>query len=97
MQPQGHLQMMVNTLDYGHEPAGQPGRARAGNGPKARPSRSRIRCTPLILSGLRAMGHQVESVESGGAFGRGQIIWRLPEGGYVAGSDKRADGYAGSL
>ena len=43
------------------------------------------------------MGHQVELVESGGAFGRGQIIWRLPEGGYVAGSDKRADGYAGSL
>jgi gamma-glutamyltranspeptidase/glutathione hydrolase len=30
----------------------------------------------------------------GGQFGRGQIIWRLPSGAYVAASEKRADGAA---
>jgi gamma-glutamyltranspeptidase/glutathione hydrolase len=45
------------------------------------------------VDGLRARGHDV-TVGTDQAFGRGQIIWKLPGGGYVAGSDKRADGCA---
>ena len=46
-----------------------------------------------MVEGLVARGHEV-TVGSDQAFGRGQIIWKMPGGGYVAGSDKRADGCA---
>jgi gamma-glutamyltranspeptidase/glutathione hydrolase len=48
-----------------------------------------------VVRGLRSRGHAVEVLPVSGTFGRGQIIWRLPSGEYVAGSDRRADGYAG--
>jgi gamma-glutamyltranspeptidase/glutathione hydrolase len=47
-----------------------------------------------IIEALQARGHDVVAREPSAAFGRGQIIWRLPGGGYLAGSDKRADGAA---
>jgi gamma-glutamyltranspeptidase/glutathione hydrolase len=96
MQPQGHMQMITNTIDYAMNPQASLDAPR-WQWTEGKTVQIESDAHPSILSGLRAMGHQVESVESGGAFGRGQIIWRLPEGGYVAGSDKRADGYAGSL
>lgn len=96
MQPQGHMQMITNTIDYAMNPQASLDAPR-WQWTEGKTVQIEADAHPSILSGLRAMGHQVESVESGGAFGRGQIIWRLPEGGYVAGSDKRADGYAGSL
>jgi gamma-glutamyltranspeptidase/glutathione hydrolase len=49
---------------------------------------------PTIIAGLRERGHDVKENVAGASYGRGQIIWRLPDGGYVAGSDPRADGYA---
>ena len=39
-------------------------------------------------------GHEVEVDPEVDWAGRGQIIWRLPGGGYVAGSDPRGDGQA---
>ena len=42
---------------------------------------------------LRARGHRVR-VEDSAAYGYGQAIWRTPDGGYVAGSEPRADGCA---
>ncbi|HST04737.1 MAG TPA: gamma-glutamyltransferase family protein [Chloroflexia bacterium] len=95
MQPQGHMQMVANTIDYAMNPQASLDAPR-WQWIEGKTVQVESDAHPSILSGLRAMGHQVEAVESGGAFGRGQIIWRLPEGGYVAGSDKRADGYAGS-
>ena len=41
---------------------------------------------------LRARGHEVV-VEESSRYGNGQAIWRVPDGGYVAGSEARADGY----
>ena len=41
-----------------------------------------------------ARGHQVQVVPDHGLFGRGQAIWRLPSGAYVAGSESRCDGCA---
>jgi gamma-glutamyltranspeptidase/glutathione hydrolase len=51
--------------------------------------------TPLALAqALYERGHAVTIVQERGVFGRGQIIWRLPSGAYVAGSDGRTDGAA---
>ena len=43
---------------------------------------------------LRGRGHEVSVATAPGGFGYGQAVWRLPDGGYVAGSEPRADGCA---
>ncbi len=96
MQPQGHIQMVVNTLDYGMNPQASLDAPR-WQWVSGRTVQVESDARPDIIKGLRAMGHRVEVAPPDGNFGRGQIIWRLPSGGYVAGSDKRADGYAGGI
>jgi gamma-glutamyltranspeptidase/glutathione hydrolase len=49
---------------------------------------------PAIAAALTQRGHDVEVDPDPEAFGCGQIIWRLPTGAYVAGSDGRTDGCA---
>jgi gamma-glutamyltranspeptidase/glutathione hydrolase len=44
-----------------------------------------------IVDALGRMGHQVQ-VASGSGFGRGQIIWRTPDGVLVGGTEPRTDG-----
>lgn len=92
MQAQGHLQVVVNTVDYGMNPQA------ALDAPRWRWDGGKtVTLEPdvdaAIVDGLRARGHDVVW-QSDTAFGRGQIIWKLPGGGYVAGSEKRADGCA---
>jgi gamma-glutamyltranspeptidase/glutathione hydrolase len=95
MQPQGHVQMIVNQVDYGMNPQASL------DAPRWRwDSGLQVSLEPgvqvHILNGLVARGHQV-SVNSAffdHAFGRGQIIRRLPNGAYVAGSEPRSDGCA---
>lgn len=93
MQPQGHLQMVVNQVDYGMNPQASL------DAPRWQWMRGKEvmieQATPAsILHGLSARGHQLQVTHQGGAFGKGQIIWRLPNGAYVAGSEPRADGCA---
>jgi gamma-glutamyltranspeptidase/glutathione hydrolase len=49
-----------------------------------------------LVEELRRRGHEVSVAGDSSAFGYGQAIWRLPDqaGGYVAGSEPRADGCA---
>jgi gamma-glutamyltranspeptidase / glutathione hydrolase len=92
MQAQGHMQMVINTVDYGMNPQASLDAPRwrwdGGKAVTIEPD-----ADPAVIDGLVARGHEV-SVGTDSAFGRGQIIWKLPGGGYVAGSDKRADGCA---
>jgi len=92
MQAQGHMQMVINTVDYGMNPQASLDAPRwrwdGGKAVTIEPD-----ADPAIVEGLVARGHEV-TVGADQAFGRGQIIWKLPGGGYVAGSDKRADGCA---
>ena len=94
MQPQGHVQMMVNTLDYAMDPQSSLGAPRWWWGQE----RS-IKLEPgaaSLADALAARGHAVEVDAEVDWAGRGQIIWRLSDetGGYVAGSEPRADGQA---
>ena len=94
MQPQGHVQMMVNTLDYAMDPQTSLGVPRWSCWQDRQ-----IKLEPgaaSLAAELAARGHVVELDEDVSWAGRGQIIWRLSEksGGYVAGSEPRADGQA---
>lgn len=96
MQPQGHMQMVVNTVDYHMQPQASLDAPR-WQWTQGRTVEMEADADRAAIEGLRAMGHDIKVVEPGGGFGRGQIIWRLPSGAYVAGSDKRADGYAAGI
>jgi len=96
MQPQGHLQMVVNTVDYAMNPQASLDAPR-WQWTSGKQVEIESDADPRIIEGLRARGHEIEIVPPGGGFGRGQIIWRLPSGAYAAGSDKRADGYAAGV
>ncbi|MGB8647703.1 MAG: gamma-glutamyltransferase [Anaerolineae bacterium] len=99
MQPQGHVQVIVNMIDDGLDPQAALDRPRFCL-TDARPS-SRVELEEGIpfdtMAQLAQMGHNIVPV--GGyaraAFGRGQIIHRDPETGVLCGgSDPRADGQA---
>jgi gamma-glutamyltranspeptidase / glutathione hydrolase len=93
MHPQGHLQVVVSTVDRGLDPQA------ALDEPRWRwESGLDVFVEPAVggsvVEALGARGHNV-AIEDSAAFGNGQAIWRLPEGGgYVAGSEARADGQA---
>jgi gamma-glutamyltranspeptidase/glutathione hydrolase len=48
-----------------------------------------------VIDWLRAAGHELREGQPRTVhFGGGQVVWRLEDGGYVAGSDLRRDGQA---
>jgi gamma-glutamyltranspeptidase/glutathione hydrolase len=93
MQPQGHVQMVVNSVDYALNPQASLDAPRwfwwADRYVKLEPA-----VDAAVVAGLRARGHEVEVDYDVDVFGCGQIIWRRPGGVYVAGSDGRKDGCA---
>lgn len=93
MQPQGHTQVVLGTVDYGLNPqaALDAPRWRIGTGLEVNLEWG---VTEDVARGLAARGHEVNLPVERDIFGRGQIIWRLDEGFYVAGSEMRADGAA---
>ena len=97
MQPQGHVQMVVNQVDYGMNPQ------TSLDAPRWRWLRGReVLIEPAAGSQAdrrpRRAGHEVGVADTESQFngngGRGQIIRRLPDGGYMAGSEPRSDGAA---
>src|SRR5581483_6532244 len=91
MQPQGHLQMIVNTLDYGLDPQASLDAPRWFWG-EDRWVQVEPTVAPAIVEALRERGHEMNVDDEVDFVGRGQIIWRLPSGVYIAGSEPRADG-----
>ncbi len=91
MQPQGHVLMMVNTIDYHLNPQA------ALDAPRIQWTGGRHiqleREVPAhIAQALSRMGHDVEIVNSNLNMGRGQIIWKTDNGLYIGGTEPRCDG-----
>lgn len=91
MQPQGHLQVVVNLIDYVMNPQA------ALDAPRWHfVDRNQVlieeNVDKEIVKGLERKGHKVK-VTSDQVFGKGQIIIKH-SGGFIAGSEPRSDGLA---
>ena len=105
MQPQGHLQVLINIVDYGMnlQEAGDAARlnhvgGRSPTGGEFDPL-GVVHVEPGVssetVSRLRKMGHEVEFNDGGALFGGYQAIYRDPETGvYIGATEMRKDGLA---
>jgi gamma-glutamyltranspeptidase/glutathione hydrolase len=93
MQPQGHVQMVVNQVDYGMDPQASLDAPR-WQWTKDLEVLVEEHAAPSVVPGLVERGHAAKSDVADVTFGRGQVIRRLGNGSYAAGSDFRADGCA---
>jgi gamma-glutamyltranspeptidase/glutathione hydrolase len=93
MQPQGHLQLISNTLDAGMDPQAALDEPR-WYWAQGREVHAELGIPAGIREELAARGHQVTAGDATELTGCGQAIWQLPGGGYVAGTEPRTDGCA---
>ncbi len=107
MQPQGHVQVIVNLKDFGMnlQEAGDAPRVNhvRSSQPFGSPREMTEGGTVYLENGfsevaradLAAMGHQIDMISGKGLFGGYQGIWRDPESGvYTGASESRKDGQA---
>lgn len=92
MQPQGHVQVVMNTLDFRLHPQAALDAAR-WQWMKEKTVEVEDRFPHHLAEELAARGHEINIQLEPNSFGRGQIIWRDPESGVlVGGSESRTDG-----
>lgn len=91
MQPQGHLQVISNVVDFGMNPqeALDAPRWQWTGGMKVAVEPGFPAPEALTLA---AMGHEIVPEVTSNDFGRGEIIWRTDEGSYVGATEPRTDG-----
>jgi len=92
MQPQGHLQVVVNLQDYGMNPqaALDAPRWQWTHGLQIDLESS---LPSDLVAGLKERGHEAVLPAESAAFGRGQMILR-PHDAFLAATEHRADGMA---
>ncbi len=91
MQPQGHVLVVVNTVDYHMNPQAclDAPRMQWLGGKRVQLERE---VPAHVGQELAAMGHEVEVSNSNLDMGRGQIIWRTENGLLAGGTEPRCDG-----
>ena len=91
MQPQGHVQVIMNMVDWLLNPQSALDAPRwqwiAGKEIWLESS-----VAPEIVEDLRRRGHEVRVLEDDTTFGRGEIIWRDSNGVLAGATEPRADG-----
>lgn len=91
MQPQGHVQVIMNTLDFHMNPQ------QALDAPRWQWTGGKtVELEPGadgdLVRALRARGHDIKVAPDSLSFGRGQIIWRDKNGVLCGATEPRADG-----
>lgn len=92
MQPQGHMQVIMNSIDFGLNPQA------ALDAPRWQWTKDKQITVEQVMpqhlvQALADQGHQMVVEYNSGSFGRGQIIWRNRETGVlVGGTESRTDG-----
>jgi gamma-glutamyltranspeptidase/glutathione hydrolase len=91
MQPQGHLQVIMNSIDFNMNPQ------QALDAPRWQWTSGKEVDIETGFSGeiaysLLGLGHNIRIASSFIPFGRGQIIWREDNGVLTGATDPRADG-----
>ena len=91
MQPQGHVQVVMNTVDWLLNPQS------ALDAPRWQWIQGKeiwleSSVAPEIVSDLRRRGHEVRVLDDDTTFGRGEIIWRDENGVLAGATEPRADG-----
>ena len=90
MQPQGHVQVVINLIDFGLNPQ------QALDAPRWQWMRDKQvllehSFNPQIALQLGALGHDVQIAADSVQFGRGQIILKEKSGTLIGGTEKRTD------
>jgi gamma-glutamyltranspeptidase/glutathione hydrolase len=103
MQPQGHVQILVNMIDFGMNLQEAGDAARIRHEGSSQPTGQRMQdgghvflestYTDEVLAALRALGHQV-SHRAGGFGGYQAILYDKARAIYRAASESRKDGHA---
>ncbi|UTW60338.1 gamma-glutamyltransferase [Kordiimonas sp. SCSIO 12603] len=109
MQPQGHVQVLINIVDYGMnlQEAGDAARLNhiGGREPTGRIGDNSVDLIGTLnlepginaktVAKLKAMGHRVQVIDNGIMFGGYQAIMRDPKTGvYIGATEMRKDGQA---
>jgi gamma-glutamyltranspeptidase/glutathione hydrolase len=91
MQPQAHVQVLMQLIDFKHHPqkALDALRFRWDEGLKVALEEG---FPETIIKQLKALGHDISIEPRGSAFGRGQMILKQ-DGYYLCGTETRCDGY----
>ena len=91
MQPQGHVQVLMNYIDFNLDPQ------QALDAPRWQWIREKEVLVESAFSSeiarqLKDRGHDISLELSPGGFGKGQMIIKLPNGVYCGGTESRYDG-----
>lgn len=91
MQPQGHVQVLMNAIDFKLNPQ------QALDAPRWQWTENlKVALEPgfnaAVPLALRRLGHEVDYSLESGSFGRGQIIWKTMQGTLAGATESRADG-----
>lgn len=91
MQPQGHVQLIMNTIDFGMNPqeALDAPRWQWTSGNKVEIERG---FCEAVSQQLVRLGHSIRIPTESTMMGRGQIIWRDSDGVLAGGTEPRTDG-----
>ena len=91
MQPQGHMQVIMNTIDFHLNPQ-QALDAPRWQWLKDKKVEVEAHFPNHIADQLIRKGHEITVQLNSGSFGRGQIIWKTDEGTLCGGTESRTDG-----